>query len=96
LPEVDKKIVIFGAEVVSEDIIWEQFSKLEDKVSELISTCQTLEEEKADLISRLSETERILGERDTENKRLLEERTAIRSKIDNVLLKLEGVSSTSG
>ena len=80
---------------MSEDIIWEQFSRLEERVSELVSRCRTLEEEKTDLIARLADTEQIVSEKDSENKRLSEERTAIRSKIDNMLRKLEGVSSAS-
>jgi chromosome segregation ATPase len=84
-----------GVGFVSEDIIWEQFKTLEEKVSQLIKVCQTLEEEKAKLAAQLAETEKIANEKDSENKRLIEERMTIRGKIDNVLLKLEDVPSAS-
>lgn len=76
---------------MSEDIIWQQFEILEKKVSQLIKMCQTLEKEKVKLVARLAETEKIVNEKDNENKRLSKERVAVRSKIDNVLLKLEGI-----
>ncbi len=80
---------------MSEDIIWEQFKTLEEKVSQLIKVCQALEEEKAKLAAQLAETEKIANEKDSENKRLIEERMTIRGKIDSVLLKLEDVPSAS-
>lgn len=80
---------------MSEDIIWEQFKTLEEKVSQLIKVCKTLEEEKAKLAALLTETEKIANEKDSENKRLIEERMTIRGKIDSVLLKLEDVPSAS-
>ena len=83
-----------GLSVVSEDIIWEQFKTLEEKVSELIKLSRTLEEEKADLTARLAEKENIVNQKESENKSLMEERVAIRDKIDNILLKLDSVSST--
>jgi hypothetical protein len=78
---------------VSEDIIWEQFKILEEKVSELIKMSQTLEEAKAELVARLAEKEKIVNQKDSENKSLMEERVAIRGKIDSILLKLDSVSS---
>lgn len=80
---------------MAEDIIWEQFKTLEEKISRLITMCQTLEEEKAQLTARLAETEKVINQKDSEHKRLLEERTAIRNKIDNVLLKLESIPTAS-
>ena len=78
---------------MSEDIIWEQFKILEEKVSELIKMSQTLEEEKAELAARLTEKEKTVNQKDSENKSLMEERAAIRGKIDSILLKLDSVSS---
>ena len=82
-----------GLNFVSEDIIWEQFKILEEKISELIKLSQTLEEEKADLAAQLVEKEKIVHQKEHENKSLVEERTAIRGKIDSILLKLDSVSS---
>ena len=80
-----------GLNFVSEDIIWEQFKILEEKVSELIK--MSLEKEKADLAAQLVEKEKIVHQKEHENKSLVEERTAIRGKIDSILLKLDSVSS---
>ncbi len=78
---------------MSEDIIWEQFKILEEKISQVVKVCQALEEEKAELAARLAETEKIANQKESENKSLMEERVAIRGKIDSILLKLDSVSS---
>jgi hypothetical protein len=78
---------------VSEDIIWEQFKILEEKISQLLKVCGALEDEKAELAARLAETEKIVNQKESENKCLMEERVAIRGKIDSILLKLDNVSS---
>ncbi|MFH1075762.1 MAG: cell division protein ZapB [Pseudomonadota bacterium] len=76
---------------MTEDIILSQFGLLEEKVSQLIAKAQLLEEENKRLIARIDELETTAHEQAGECRRLLEERSAIKDKIDSVLLKFDSL-----
>lgn len=74
------------------DSTLDQFELVERRIGRLIGICQALEGEKAELTNKINRLEEELqGKVEAENKRK-EERDLIRSKVDNLLVKLENFS----
>ena len=74
------------------DSALDQFELVERKIGRLIEICQALEGERKELTNKINRLEEELqGKVEAENKRK-EERDLIRSKVDNLLVKLENFS----
>ena len=84
---------------VEEDSIPEQFGKLENKVGELVERCQALQRGKADLEAKITDLEEVVRSKDAAEKQHAEEKMKIRSRIDQLLSRLDQVvdsDQTSG
>lgn len=76
---------------MDEDTIPKQFQKLEDKVGQLVQTCHDLQDSKVALQAKIGELEETLRTRNATEQDHMEEKTMIRSKIDNLLSRLDQV-----
>jgi septation ring formation regulator EzrA len=76
---------------VDEDTIPRQFQKLEDRVGQLVQTCHDLQHSKVALQAKIGELEEALKARSATEQQYVEEKTMIRSKIDDLLSKLDQV-----
>jgi FtsZ-binding cell division protein ZapB len=76
---------------VEKDSIPQQFQKLEEKVGQLIQTCHDLQQSEVALKAKVGELEGALKTQDATSQHYMEEKTMIRSKIDNLLSKLDQV-----
>lgn len=74
-----------------EDTIPKQFQKLEDKVGQLVQTCHDLQDSKLALQTKSKELEEALRTRNATEQQYMEEKTMIRSKIDDLLRRLDQV-----
>ena len=74
---------------MEEDSIPQQFSRLEERVGQLVQTCRELQNSKAELEARLRDFEEKLRTKDAAADRYMEEKTLIQSKIDNLLSRLD-------
>ncbi len=77
--------------IVNDDVIWQQFKKLEERVGQLGKTCSNLKKGKAALEAKIEDLEQTLKKKDATEQRLMEERSVIRSRIDHLLSKLDQV-----
>lgn len=75
-----------------EDEILRQFGQIEQKVEEIIRRCQSLEKDNSNLSERIRELEHQLSEKADAENRYAEQKTFIRSKIDNLLSRLENIA----
>jgi predicted RNase H-like nuclease (RuvC/YqgF family) len=69
-----------------------QFRAIEEKVERLIGISKHLHEANAELQRKIRQLEEELHRKDESVKRRDEEKAFIRSRIDNLLAKLEGVT----
>lgn len=76
---------------MEKDSIPQQFQKLEEKVGQLVQTCHDLQQSEVDLKAKVRELEETLKTQDATSQHYIEEKTMIRSKIDNLLSKLDQV-----
>jgi phage host-nuclease inhibitor protein Gam len=76
---------------VEQGSIPEQFRKLEEKVGQLVQRCQDLQRHKAELEAKISDSQAALKTKDAAEQQHMEEKTMIRSKIDNLLSRLDQV-----
>jgi chromosome segregation ATPase len=76
---------------VEQGSIPEQFRKLEEKVGQLVQRCQDLQRQKAELEAKISDSQATLKTKDAAEQQHMEEKTMIRSKIDNLLSRLDQV-----
>jgi septation ring formation regulator EzrA len=76
---------------VEQDSIPQQFQKLEEKVGRLVQTCHDLQQSEVALKAKVRELEEALKTQDATSQHYMEEKTMIRSKIDNLLSKLDQV-----
>jgi chromosome segregation ATPase len=76
---------------VEQGSIPEQFRKLEEKVGQLVQRCQDLQRHKAELEAKISDSQATLKTKDAAEQQHMEEKTMIRSKIDNLLSRLDQV-----
>jgi hypothetical protein len=70
-----------------------QFEELENKVDKLIEVCKSYETANAELTNKIKRLEEELQNRVAAENSFNEERTVIRSKIDNLLSRLEDFSN---
>ena len=76
---------------MDEDSIPKQFKQLEDRVEQLVQTCQDLKHAKLELEAKIRELEEGLRTKDATQQSYMEEKSIIRSRIDNVLGRLDEV-----
>ncbi len=72
--------------------ILRQFEAIEGKVERLIGVCKSLEATNSDLIYKIEALEKELQVKVEAENSYTEEKALIRSKIDNLLAKLEDVN----
>lgn len=74
------------------DEVMHQFDRLEGKIEALIEQCQTLEGTNSELRSKVAELESELDQKHQAENKHSEQKALIRSKLDNLLARLNGVS----
>jgi predicted nuclease with TOPRIM domain len=81
-----------GLKQLDSDALLGQFSVIEKKVEKLIEISKSLQTANLELQDKIKQLEEELHLKDESVKRHGEERAFIRSRIDNLLAKLEGVT----
>jgi regulator of replication initiation timing len=81
-----------GFDQLENKAFFDQFSVVEKKVEELIGLSTSLQAENLKLRDKITELEEELHQKRGLDQRQAEERALIRSRIDNLLAKLEGVT----
>jgi chromosome segregation ATPase len=76
---------------VEEDSFPGQFKKLEDRIEELIQTCRDLQQTKSELEAKIYDLEGALRTKAAAEQEYVEEKSMVRSKIDDLLSKLDQV-----
>ncbi len=74
------------------ELILQQFDKIEHKVERLIEECKSLETANSGLKNRIDSLEKELQAKIDAENRYVQEKDLIRSKIDGLLARLENVS----
>jgi len=74
------------------DTILKQFNEIEDRVESLISRCSSLETANTELTTVVENLEATLKGKEAVENRDGEVRTLIRSKIDSLLERLDGIT----
>ncbi|MBW2513764.1 MAG: cell division protein ZapB [Deltaproteobacteria bacterium] len=74
------------------DTILKQFNEIENRVESLISRCSSLGTANSDLAAKVENLESKLREKEAAENQDSEIRTLIRSKIDNLLERLDGIT----
>jgi septation ring formation regulator EzrA len=74
---------------MDEQTIPQQFKKLEEKVGQLVQTCHDLQHSNVALQAKIRDLEEALKTKDASEQHYMEEKTMIRSKIDNLVSRLE-------
>ena len=69
-----------------------QFETIEKKVDKLIEVCKLYKSTNLELTQKIERLEKELQTKIEAEKKYLEERTVVRSKIDNLLVRLEEIS----
>ncbi|TET83049.1 cell division protein ZapB [candidate division TA06 bacterium] len=77
--------------MVEEDSFPGQFKKLEDRIEELIQTCRDLQQTKSELEAKTYDLEGALRTKVAAEQEYVEEKSMVRSKIDDLLSKLDQV-----
>jgi peptidoglycan hydrolase CwlO-like protein len=80
-----------GSFFVDEQNIPQQFKKLEKRVEQLVQKCRDLQDAKSGLETKLSELEQALMTKDVDKQKYVEEKTIIRSKMDDLVGRLDEV-----
>jgi chromosome segregation ATPase len=73
------------------ELLQTQFSAIEQKIERLVAISKSLQNANAELQQKIKQLEEELHRKTESVKRHDEEKAFIRSKIDNLLAKLEGV-----
>lgn len=81
-------------EIVETDEVMRQFDLLESKIEQMIEKCSTLEQDNAGLAKKISELEAVLEEKTETENRYSNERELVRSKIDQLLDRLNHASDS--
>jgi len=76
---------------VDANSIPEQFKRLEQKIEQLVQRCNHLQEAKSSLENKITELEQALSAKDASEKRYQEEKSLIRSKVDDLVDRLDQV-----
>ena len=77
------------------DEVMRQFDLLEDRVENLIEQCSTLEKNNSELRQQVMTLEAVLEEKAEEESRYSKQKALIRSKIDNLLGRLNQTHDNS-
>lgn len=77
---------------MSTDVFFGQLDEIEAKIQRLIEACKSLQADNLELQHKIKRLEEDLHAKDEAVKRQAEEKASIRSRIDNLLAKLEDVS----
>ncbi|MDP2646790.1 MAG: DUF904 domain-containing protein [Desulfobacterales bacterium] len=78
---------------MDKEFILSQFETIEKKVEKLIAICKSLEKTNLELRNKIGKLEEDLQSKVLTENSYTEERTLIRSKIDNLLVKLKQVEN---
>jgi peptidoglycan hydrolase CwlO-like protein len=81
----------YGGVVEEEDGFPGQFKKLEDKIETLVRTCRDLQNNKSELEAKIYDLEGSVKTRVAAEQEYAEEKSMIRSKVDNLLSRLDQV-----
>ena len=81
--------------IVDEDSIPQQFKRLEEKVGQLVQTCRDLQRGKAELEAKIRDFQEALKTKDVVEQDYVEEKAMIRSKIDDLVSRLDQVLDSS-
>lgn len=76
---------------MEEDSFPGQFKKLEDRIEELIQTCRDLQQTESELEAKIYDLEGALRTKVAAEQEYVEEKSMVRSKIDDLLSKLDQV-----
>ncbi len=79
---------------MNSDVFFSQLDEIEKKIQRLIEACKSLQAENLELQHKIKQLEEDLHAKDEAVKRQAEEKERIRSRIDNLLAKLEDVSDS--
>lgn len=74
------------------DTILKQFNEIENRVESLISRCSSLDRANSELTATVESLQTKLREKEAAENQDGEIRTLIRSKIDNLLERLDGIT----
>ena len=77
---------------MDKEIISQQFKEIEEKIERLIKVCRSLEATNLELRNTIERLEGELQSKDEAEKSYMAGRDLIRSKIDNLLVKLEDIT----
>ena len=78
-------------DITENTTILKQFEELEKRIEQLVKTLVLQEEKNLELSQKIESLEEALRKRIDLEQRYSKERTLIRSNIDNLLVKLEGI-----
>ncbi|MBE9582808.1 MAG: cell division protein ZapB [Proteobacteria bacterium] len=76
---------------MEEDSFPGQFKKLEDRIEELIQTCRDLQQTESELKAKIHDLEGALKAKVAAEQEYAEEKSMVRSKIDDLLSRLDQV-----
>ena len=76
---------------MEEDSFPGQFKKLEDRIEELIQTCRDLQQTESELKAKIHDLEGALKAKVAVEQEYAEEKSMVRSKIDDLLSRLDQV-----
>ena len=76
---------------MGEDNFPEQFKKLEDRIEELIQTCRDFQQKESELKAKIHDLEGALKAKADAEQGYAEEKSMVRSKIDDLLGRLDQV-----
>ncbi|MCU0592047.1 MAG: cell division protein ZapB [Desulfobacterales bacterium] len=74
------------------DALFSQFGEIEAKVEKLIELCKSQQAVNAELNQKVRQIEEELHQKSESVKRQVEEKALIRSRIDNLLAKIEDLT----
>jgi FtsZ-binding cell division protein ZapB len=80
---------------VEQDTFPAQFKELEEKVGQLVQRCNDLQRGKAELEAKIRDHQKALEDKDTAEESYREEKKIIRSRIDDLLGRLDQVLDSS-
>ena len=79
---------------MDDDYILSQFAAIEKKVEQLIEVCESHETKNLELKNKIKSLEEELQGKITAEKKFAREKALIRSKIDNLLVKVDEIAET--
>ena len=74
------------------ETILKQFTQIEQKVENLINICKSLEATNTELTTKIADLEGELQTKVAAESQYIQDRELIRSKVDRLLEKLDGIS----